>query len=364
MMNEIIENNDEQGSKLKNEFRVKEVNRTFLATVLVSVLAATVIYYACIGVGKIYGFFVPSVGDAGEKIYSALLGNSYMSLLLSQILLFLPTFIFLCRNRKYFVVNLRIKKLKIKTYLMIAGFGLFFIPIITFINSLSLLFTENVIASEVSGSLAEHSFAASLVVIAVLPCILEEVIYRGVFYNEYSRINPAKAVLLSALLFGLLHMNFNQFLYAAVGGMVFALMVEATDSITASMIMHFMINGSSVLVSYISLNSQSSTVSEAADINTLDGAQSFSGSLSFMNNLTALEQTIVILGVFSLFCLIVEIVLYFQIAMNEGRYEYVKGLFKKNRIETNSNGKQKMVTPSLVIAMAICLIVMVIRQFM
>ena len=39
--------------KVEDEFRVKQVNRTFLATVLVSVLASAAILLICYGVGKI-----------------------------------------------------------------------------------------------------------------------------------------------------------------------------------------------------------------------------------------------------------------------------------------------------------------------
>ena len=51
-----------------------------------------------------------------------------------------------------------------------------------------------------------------------------------------------KAALMSGLIFGLMHLNFNQFSYGFVLGVIFAAVVEASGSIYASMAIHFLIN--------------------------------------------------------------------------------------------------------------------------
>ena len=226
-----------------------------------------------------------------------------------------------------------------------------------------MLFTENVMAENITGMAQEIPFFLSVLVVALVPCLLEEIIYRGVFYNEYSRINPTKAMLLSALLFGLLHMNFNQFMYAAVGGVVFALVVEATGSISASMMMHFMINGSSVIATYVSTKMAGTEVVDVAntDLNAVDTGEQFTGSLEFLNGLSAMEQVVVLLGIFAVFCVVIEVVLFIQIALSEGRLDYVKSLFSK---EKNSENKDvKIITPSLVVAMILCFVVMLLSHF-
>ena len=47
---------------------------------------------------------------------------------------------------------------------------------------------------------------------------------------------------MSGLIFGLMHLNFNQFSYGFVLGVIFAAVVEASGSIYASMAIHFLIN--------------------------------------------------------------------------------------------------------------------------
>ena len=80
----------------------------------------------------------------------------------------------------------------------------------------------------------------------------EEFLCRGILYwFGYRGISKIEGVLLSALVFALMHMNLNQFFYAFFLGIVFALMVEASDSILVSMIMHFAVNAFNVFATYM-----------------------------------------------------------------------------------------------------------------
>ena len=59
-----------------------------------------------------------------------------------------------------------------------------------------------------------------------------------------------RQVLLSSLLFGLMHMNFNQAPYAFALGVAMAVLVEATGSLWSSVLMHVIFNAQSVLLMY------------------------------------------------------------------------------------------------------------------
>ena len=58
------------------------------------------------------------------------------------------------------------------------------------------------------------------------------------FIPEYEKLIPSKESLLSALFFGIAHMNFQQFSYAFFLGIVFGCLLEATDSIFATITAH------------------------------------------------------------------------------------------------------------------------------
>lgn len=81
---------------------------------------------------------------------------------------------------------------------------------------------------------------------ALLPAICEETAHRGLFRVSY-RFEPVKYILLSSLMFSLMHQNIAQVFYTFMMGLFFASAVVFTGNIKASMIMHFMINATEVL---------------------------------------------------------------------------------------------------------------------
>ena len=86
---------------------------------------------------------------------------------------------------------------------------------------------------------------------AVLPAIFEEFCHRGILMSGLeNRGSELSAVLLSALLFSLMHENPPQLLYAFFGGLVFGVVVIKTDSIIPAMCAHFANNAVAVLLEY------------------------------------------------------------------------------------------------------------------
>ena len=96
----------------------------------------------------------------------------------------------------------------------------------------------------------------TLALVAVLPGLCEEVAHRGLLLRGFSsRIGVIKAVLFSSIIFGLMHLNIVQCIYAAVLGYIMALAVLATRNIWTAVIMHFMNNAIGVFISFASANS-------------------------------------------------------------------------------------------------------------
>ena len=206
--------------------RIKEINIVFLVTVLIAV-----------GVP-----FLPL--DFLSK-------RPVLGVIVSQVLFALPVVVYMLVNRLSYAETVRFKKMKFTDMLLSILFGILVQPAITLINALSMVFSKNVTGTSILEIAERVPFLIGLLLVAVLPAIMEETVYRGVFYNEYSKINPLKAALLSGMMFGIMHGNINQFCYAAVLGIVFALLVEATGSILSTMLVHFWTNASSVVLLYI-----------------------------------------------------------------------------------------------------------------
>lgn len=93
------------------------------------------------------------------------------------------------------------------------------------------------------------TFLIQLTTVAILPAICEEFLHRGVLLNGLKEIGIKKAILISSLMFGLLHFNINQFFYATILGMLMALVGVVSKSIYPAMIIHFTNNAISVYLS-------------------------------------------------------------------------------------------------------------------
>jgi len=206
--------------------RIPAVNIVFLISILISVAAA----------------FLPM---------DFVVGRPALQIIVSQVILVLPSVVYMIKYRLPYAETVRLKKLKFADMALCILFGMLIQPLLTLLNAVSMVFSTNttsVFMLELSGKLP---FLGALFLMAIVPAVLEETVYRGVFYNEYSKLNPWKAVLLSGFLFGLMHGNINQFCYAAVMGVLFALLIEATGSILSTMLIHFWINAGSVVMIYL-----------------------------------------------------------------------------------------------------------------
>ena len=94
-------------------------------------------------------------------------------------------------------------------------------------------------------------FVVMLMITAVLPAVFEEFSHRGVLLSGLeSRGSEKSAVILSAVMFGLMHTNPQQMIYATFGGLVFGYAVVKCDSMIPAMCAHFGNNAISVILDY------------------------------------------------------------------------------------------------------------------
>ena len=93
--------------------------------------------------------------------------------------------------------------------------------------------------------------AAALFVIALAPAVCEELLFRGVvFHAVKAGHRTAAACAVTAVLFGCFHMSLVKFLPTGLMGLVLCIVVWQTGSIYPAMLMHFMNNALSVVISF------------------------------------------------------------------------------------------------------------------
>lgn len=93
----------------------------------------------------------------------------------------------------------------------------------------------------------------NLLVIALIPAVGEELTFRGVLQQSLTRHmkNPHAAILLSAVIFSFIHFQFYGFLPRMFLGILLGYMFYITGSLWASMLMHFLNNGTAVVLYYL-----------------------------------------------------------------------------------------------------------------
>ncbi len=93
----------------------------------------------------------------------------------------------------------------------------------------------------------------ALFLIALMPAIFEEFIFRGIILESTKKLGTAQACLLNGLLFSLFHCNPSQTCYTFLMGAAWALVAIRTNSILPTIIVHFLNNGYSVLMMYFNV---------------------------------------------------------------------------------------------------------------
>ncbi len=101
-----------------------------------------------------------------------------------------------------------------------------------------------------------------LITVAVFPAIAEELIFRGVIYRYLRSHGRAFAAIASSLLFGLIHLNVQQFLFAACMGLVLCYAYERSGKLIIPMLLHFLNNSLTVLFDVLPVSSRALQLGE------------------------------------------------------------------------------------------------------
>ncbi len=102
----------------------------------------------------------------------------------------------------------------------------------------------------VFGDIMSGNVLAVLLVVAVAPAVCEEMLFRGVILHSLqTRYRVPSAIAVTAILFGLYHMSVIKFIPTGLLGLLFCIVAWKTGSIYPAMLMHFINNAISVIIS-------------------------------------------------------------------------------------------------------------------
>lgn len=285
------------------------------------------------------------------KIFEILnINDVRLKLFLSHSIIFIiPAIVFLIVTKQSVRKALKLNKLYLKDAALLILLAFICQPIMMFFSLISQFFFENEIGNFV-GAIVDTPYIILLLLIAVLPAITEEITIRGVVLSGYENINTYFACAVTGLLFGIMHLDAQQFLYATILGFILALAVRITNSIFASVLIHFFVNGTSItlqkVISLISPNKD--IIEQAADVS--------------LKNMPLMEKGILVVF-YGCIALAFAILAFFIIKMLKN-INIKRGIISENevRFRTYNNYNQERVFNVPFIATIIIYIFVMVRQ--
>ena len=348
-----------------------DANRIFLVTIVLSMMW---IYLP--GINQISDIFVLQI--------------------LTQLFLILPAVLYVVIKRKHLVTAIGIKRISWSDFLWLIVLALLFNPVVTLLNDISMLFVVNTTGTHMIELMENKPLVISVLVIGVLPAICEEFVYRGVLYQNYRKSSVLKAILLSAFLFGIMHMNLNQFFYAFFLGILFAIVNEAVGSLIPSVFLHFMKNAMSTVGMFIALKTLRGlradyvAAEQAGNVTKMEEILAYVGDVpiasenwleEYMSMESYTVQEIIQYDLApAVICAILAFFVIRLLAKKNHREDHLKRIFRKQKEyvpidksedfkeETKQFGcnekKQRIVSVALVVGIAICVVNMILYELL
>ncbi len=257
-----------------------------------------------------------------STLYSLYLSSStfYYSFSMIAVSLFcvaVPFAIMAYANRqKYISPLIPSKKVNPKDVILWVGFGMFCCVVADYLVSIITYWfsTAGVDISTSEDISIDSPFGAVLCLIglAVMPALCEEFAMRCCSVGLLKKYGKAFAVVSVSIMFGILHLNVTQFIFATLIGLILGYVTIKTDSIWPAIIIHFCNNAMSAFSDIFQYMFKNST-----------------GALS-----TLAENSVTI---FFIFWLIVGLVALIVLAV---RGDFKKKIDDKETVKLNSTGRK------------------------
>ena len=260
-----------------------------------------------------------------------------MALVIPEVIMLIPALIYVLVLKPNTVDDVNMSVVSPVTTILTVILTFLIMPLVMFINGVTSLFAENNVNTVLDELVNSNPLWLNLVLIALLPAVVEEFLFRGLILNGYKKRNPMVAIILSAVLFGLMHMNLNQFSYAFAIGIIFGLMAYATGSLLPSIMSHFIINGTSVVITHVTVNNAMEVA--GVEPKMIDYIYAYAG-----------------MGILAIVGLAIGYFVFKGICNKNRGFENVKRIFSKSHRSTFVEAEGKFFDGYLLLGVGVCLI--------
>ncbi|HHU78491.1 MAG: CPBP family intramembrane glutamic endopeptidase [Caldicoprobacterales bacterium] len=210
--------------------------------------AGGILYLAVLLLMLLSSFLTQYISMEGDRYYI------YM-FLIQLITIGLPPAVYLIWFRKDIKYTLRLQKISLAEILLSMGMAVFGYFVIVFINLLWLIFLSRFGTPQQTAIPPIESgrhYLMAIGVIAVMPAVLEEILFRGVIQRGYERYGRLTSILLTGVLFAFLHVSIVSIPAIILLGILLCYVAYRANSIWVSMIFHFTNNAIAVTFAFLS----------------------------------------------------------------------------------------------------------------
>lgn len=178
----------------------------------------------------------------------------YGILITEFLLVALPTVIYVKARGASLRRELRLNKLSLVDALLviIAFVSAYFVAVfINLLGEILLSMLGNLIIPDIPFAKSPGEYLVLLFVIAGSAGICEEILFRGFMLRAYEKLGMWPNIIVTAILFSILHLNIQNILAPLFLGIILGFAVYKTNSIFAGILGHFINNAISVTWGYV-----------------------------------------------------------------------------------------------------------------
>lgn len=250
---------------MKRKITVVGVNFVFTAIVTGYFAFEIFLFALSMLLGILYGH---------EYIKLTVMDNLYFSTLAQYILILLPVLVYIrvCKLNPKKVLRLN-KPDAVHIFLaLFIALPVYFIS--DSLNKFAIYFLQYII--DIPGIFVPipkniYELVIGILTMAVTPAICEEFLHRGLLLKAYENRGSSKAIVITALFFGLFHFDLTNLLGPVFSGIILGYLVVRTNSIYPAIVLHFINNTMAELFMYKSLDFDTNNIR----INIMDLSFSF-----------------------------------------------------------------------------------------
>jgi len=184
-----------------------------------------------------------------QLVFTTLFGNDffveniYLTLIINEVVLILiPVLVYAFVNKLDFKETFRLRPFRKSDAFLILAISLPAYFVAVMLNNIAyfiIQFIGEIPAQPFPVPKNFQEYILGLLVVAVLPGICEEMMHRGLILKAYEKRGSMKAIIITAIFFGLFHFDITNLLGPVFLGLLIGYYVIRTNSIFAGMLAHF-----------------------------------------------------------------------------------------------------------------------------